>query len=262
MGKRKRIAYQSVADIDVEGLTESADTHLACLSARIKGEVESLQLLERAIDEGESDTDEPEIAAINGENHGTAMCSTMPRPSQQTSGAASPSTDADDHEDRGDDAIPEEDVEKDRRGWKQLGVYVSDVPGDGQLRAQLRRARDRGRKKRKKDFSSFDLGTVNEEVLAFMGDSSRAGGLELPNFSKMQRLQVGVRLWVLFPETLSGGSRSKFCRLSSVLTAALILRDAPVRVPRFVHWRRSMDWKQEHAAALGRRSSRRKGQGP
>lgn len=205
MGKRKRFAYQSVADIDVEGLTEDADFHLASLSARIKGEVETLQSLERAIDEGESDVDEPIIAALNAasatpcavcEDCGTAQqatSSTMPQPPQesvQTSGAPSASTDAAYHEGRGDDAIPGEHVEEDRVDWRQLGVYVSDVPGDGQLRAHLRRARDRGRKKRKKDFSSFDLGRVNEEVLAFVGNSSSAGGLELPNFSRMQRLQV------------------------------------------------------------------------
>ena len=208
MGKRKRIAYQSVADIDVEGLAQNSDCHLASLSARIKGEVEILQSLERAIDEGESDADEPESAELTAksatpsgplEHFGTAMCSTMPQPSQgimQTSGAASASTDADDHEGMEDDADPGEHEEKGSQGWSQVGVYVSDLPGDVQLRAQLRRGRNRARKKRKKDFSSFDLRTVNEEIVAFMSERSRTGGLELPNFSKMQRLQVCVFLWV------------------------------------------------------------------
>ena len=55
----------------------------------------------------------------------------------------------------------------------------------------MRRERGRRRKLRKNAFSGFDLSDVNEQIMDFLIDGS-SNSLELPDFSKMQRMQVSL----------------------------------------------------------------------
>lgn len=192
MGKRKRASFRSVADIDVERLSETPDDVLASLSVRIKGEVQALQSLEWAIDEDASDAGEPVAAAytaaaaeadLEGEDRDT-----MPQQRVQDDADFRWQKAAGAGQDSWDDAP--ENAQEDGEGEREVVSYVCNAPDDVVLRAQLRRARDRRRKQRKKDFSSFNLETVNDEIVAFLDNSADSGGLELPDFSKMQRLQV------------------------------------------------------------------------
>ena len=59
------------------------------------------------------------------------------------------------------------------------------------LRSHMRRERGRRRKQRKSAFSGFDLSLVNEQIMDFLVDGS-SNSLELPDFSKMQRMQVSL----------------------------------------------------------------------
>lgn len=195
MGKRKRLNFRSVADIDFEKLPETSDPQLALLSQCIIGEVQILESLEKAIDEGVSDA-EPVITASKG-----AAAEADRRPGEEALGRRTqPSLDNNEIEwQRASILVSEhEDGTAEEHEWegaehgKQVGYYVNDFPESDSalLRAQMRRARDRRRKKRKKDFASFDLASINSEIEAFIGEATDEGGLELPDFSKMQRLQV------------------------------------------------------------------------
>ena len=197
MGKRKRARFHSVADIDLDSLTETPNDPLASLSVRIRGEVEALQSLERAIDEDASDADEP-VAVI----HDTATVEARSGVSdvgmpQQRRNTAQDSTDVRWQEAAEPMDAWQRDPDEDRQGAREtgareMGSYVCNASDDVLLHAQLRRARDRRRKKRKKDFASFNLEAVNDEIVAFVEDAADSGGLELPDFSKMQRLQVSL----------------------------------------------------------------------
>ncbi len=55
----------------------------------------------------------------------------------------------------------------------------------------MRQERKRRRKQRKSAFEAFDLASVNEQISDFLADSAASSSsLELPDFSKMQRMQV------------------------------------------------------------------------
>ncbi len=189
MGKRKLAIFHSVADIDLDCLTETPNDPLASLSVRIRGEVEALQSLERAIDEDASDADEP-VAAIcdTATVEARSGVSDVGMPQQR------PGTDQDSTDVRWSEPMDawQRDPNEDRQGARETGSYVCNASDDVLLHAQLRRARDRRRKKRKKDFASFNLEAVNDEIVAFVEDAAGSGGLELPDFSKMQRLQVSL----------------------------------------------------------------------
>ena len=60
----------------------------------------------------------------------------------------------------------------------------------------MRQERKRRRKQRKSAFEAFDLASVNEQISDFLADSAASSNnLELPDFSKMQRMQVSSSLY-------------------------------------------------------------------
>ena len=59
----------------------------------------------------------------------------------------------------------------------------------------MKQAANRKRKQRKKAFAGFELSDVNQQIIGFLslgGGSSNS--LELPDFTKMQRMQVSCNL--------------------------------------------------------------------
>jgi len=66
---------------------------------------------------------------------------------------------------------------------------------EASLRSHFRQERKKRRKQRKIAFGAFDLSGVNEQIIEFIADSGgsneqQSNSLELPDFSKMQRVQV------------------------------------------------------------------------
>lgn len=66
---------------------------------------------------------------------------------------------------------------------------------EASLRSHFRQERKKRRKQRKSAFWAFDLSEVNEQIVEFIAGSGcsneqQSNSLELPDFSKMQRMQV------------------------------------------------------------------------
>lgn len=80
------------------------------------------------------------------------------------------------------------------------------------LHGRAKRERDKRRKARKKDAGSFSLALIAEDMAAFVVSSSAEGPLELPRFSKMQRLQVRAMaaLYGLEPRACGRAGQSLF----------------------------------------------------
>lgn len=138
------------------------DPALADLKARIASEVETLERLEAAIDEDDTDNDQPVAARLGAH--------------EEDEGVAASARDPNGHASRQLDMPPLSD---------------DHVPDDNHtLKMRLKHARDGARKKRKKDHSGFDLGDVNDRLSLFVANSNGDTSIELPNYSKTQRMQV------------------------------------------------------------------------
>lgn len=83
---------------------------------------------------------------------------------------------------------------------------------EANLRSHMRQERKRRRKQRKSAFETFDLTNVNEEITEFLANSAdSSSSLELPDFSKMQRMQVSP-----IPSSPRGQYPSGLMRASAV----------------------------------------------
>lgn len=153
-----------------------ADPFLDAFQQRICGEVAVLRALEQDIDEADTDTEAPvdprSITAAAGGNDEPAMAPpTGARMRGPAGGGLAPGAAA------------------------HTGQYVTGTEAEAAfgLRARAKRERDRQRKARKRDAGSFSLAAVNERMAAFVvegGAGAATDALELPSFSKLQRMQV------------------------------------------------------------------------
>ena len=63
------------------------------------------------------------------------------------------------------------------------------------LRSHMKQAGNRKRKQRKKAFAGFELSDVNRQIIQFLSSGGgSSNSLELPDFTKMQRMQVSFNL--------------------------------------------------------------------
>ena len=100
----------------------------------------------------------------------------------------------------------------------------------------MRQERKRRRKQRKSAFETFDLTRVNEEITEFLANSagSSSSSLELPDFSKMQRMQVSRFLSSLRVQYPAG--------LMSCLHCVYSLLDRARRTPSVPFTLPSLSW--------------------
>ena len=155
MPKRRRAAAAHTAD---------ADLLLRDLQQRINEETAVLQDLEAAIDDAATDDEQP----------------VQPRGSSAAAQQSSP-------------AMPQGQAHSMRMHAGCFSEGTADAEAAG-LRARAKRERDKRRKQRRKDASGFSLAAVNEDMAAFVAACASEGPLELPQYSKMQRLQVRFEL--------------------------------------------------------------------
>ena len=134
---------------------KKAEPFLDALQRRISSEVAVLRGLERDIDEADTDDEAP----------------VAPRSSTARAGDDEPAM----AQPLGDHAWVSEEAE-----------------AAAGLRARAKRERDKRRKARKRDAGRFSLAAVNVQMAAFVegGAGAAADALELPSFSKLQRMQV------------------------------------------------------------------------
>ena len=151
---------------------KEADPFLDALQHRIFSEVAVLRALERDIDEGDTDNEAP--VAPRGTTAGAG--DDQPAMAQPI----------------GDHMLMHEAGLA--PGAVQTGHHVGDkeTQAAAGLRARAKRDRDKRRKARKKDAGSFSLAAVSEQIAAFIegGAGATSDALELPSFSKLQRMQV------------------------------------------------------------------------
>ena len=131
----------------------------------------------------------------------------------------------------------------------------------------MRRERGRRRKLRKNAFSGFDLSNVNEQIMDFTIDGS-SNSLELPDFSKMQRMQVSLTpLRFLHVQKSSLYEALPSSIWTTELLSVVVARSGKLKngLPhvtngcvrhRCVLWQQCMEWSPEHVGGGAKRCSR------
>jgi hypothetical protein len=182
--KRKRILSTILKSTYVteNNAEEWDDENFRELRCRIKNEVAVLQSLEAAIDEDHTDTEEPVTVGLSRQLE-------LVSASAHTDCEAGIAGDGCVGNSMVNLAAPAEKGSTSIQEPSQI-VHGTEMDENAGLRARLKRANCKAKKKQKKDFAGFNLEVVDGQIASYIADAGDTDGLELPNFSKMQRMQV------------------------------------------------------------------------
>ena len=205
-GLLRRHTRRRLADASV---SEQSDPFLSTLQNAIGKEIKGLQQLTSAIDDADTDDDQPiNEAGLSQDNKGEgghALSGTgaeqvdflllmLPSLTQSTEthavvGPAPGMKQAQQHVQGANSTLGSAAVQQASSACWQSGEE------EALLRSHMKQAGSRKRKQRKKAFAGFELSDVNQQIIGFLspgGGSSNS--LELPDFTKMQRMQVSYNL--------------------------------------------------------------------